>query len=466
MALLGAGCRMNPGADFHSVQENISRRTGLKPEWPRSAAESDEAAAAVDRILARELTPETATQIAIVHNRTLRAAFEEIGISRSEMIQAGLLRNPRFGASLRFPDRPPSATDAEFSVAGDILDLLLRPLRKRVAALQMDQVKATVSHEILQLAGEVKEAFFTVQARQMLIGRLQAILEVNEAGVDLAIRQHKAGNITDLELANQEAVFQQAKLEWGKASAQARTDRERLNRLLGLWGPSIQWTVASELPAIPPGEVLLDHLETRAMEQRFDLAAARQQADLHLRALKLRAGTRYLPTSVDLGVNTERGTDGQRVTGPTLNLELPIFDQGQAALGRMESEYRRAQWRVEALATDIRSEVRQARDTMLAARDLADFYRRIYLPQRIRIANETLLQYNAMQKGTFDLIAAKERELNAEREYVESWRDYWIARTQLEKAIGGRLADEDETPARSNSSQKISQPEPKHEHKD
>jgi len=140
-------------------------------------------------------------------------------------------------------------------------------------------------------------------------------------------------------------------------------------------------------------------------------------------------------------VDTERDPAGQRVTGPTLDFELPIFDHGQGAIARLQAQYRQAQWQVEALATDIRSEVRQARDTLIAARDLAEFYQKIYLPQRIRIVNETLLQYNAMQKGTFELIAAKEQELNTEREYTEAWRDYWIARAELERALGGKLPE-------------------------
>ena len=53
----------------------------------------------------------------------------------------------------------------------------------------------------------------TVQARQQLIARLQSIAEINEAGADLATRQRKAGNITALELANQAALYQEAKVE-------------------------------------------------------------------------------------------------------------------------------------------------------------------------------------------------------------------------------------------------------------
>jgi cobalt-zinc-cadmium efflux system outer membrane protein len=44
-----------------------------------------------------------------------------------------------------------------------------------------------------------------------------------------------------------------------------------------------------------------------------------------------------------------------------------------------------------------------------------------------------------MLKGTYDLLLAKQSEVATERSYVEAWRDYWIARTQLERAVGGRL---------------------------
>jgi cobalt-zinc-cadmium efflux system outer membrane protein len=49
------------------------------------------------------------------------------------------------------------------------------------------------------------------------------------------------------------------------------------------------------------------------------------------------------------------------------------------------------------------------------------------------------LQYNAMQKGNFELLAAKEREQNSEQTSVEALRDYWTARVQLERAVGGQL---------------------------
>src|SRR6266581_7706056 len=110
-------------------------------------------------------------------------------------------------------------------------------------------LKLRIAHTVLERAGEAKVSFYTVQARQQLLKRLEEIMEGNEAGVDLSTRQHKAGNISALELANQAAAFQQAKLEWGRTGAQLRVDRERLNRALGLWGRQTDWQISDELPA-------------------------------------------------------------------------------------------------------------------------------------------------------------------------------------------------------------------------
>jgi cobalt-zinc-cadmium efflux system outer membrane protein len=441
LPLLAVGCKNNPTAGLSDVQKIINSRTGQNIQWPQSTAERDQADAAVSQLLQTNLSVEAAVQVALLNNRTLRATLEEIGISRAEVLQAGLLRNPEFAASLRFPDRAPFGTDSEFSLASDFLDLLLLPLKKKVAALQFEQTKLRVSHEILQLAAEVKIGFYTVQARQQFLQRLQAIADLKDAGVDLSTRQHTAGNINDLELANQQAAWQQAKLELGKTQAQLRVDREQLNRLLGWDGANTVWKISDELPALPEKETAADDLESLAVKQRMDLRIAEQQVALASRALKLRRNTRYLPAAVKLGVDTERGSDRQRVTGPTLNLELPIFDHGQGAIVRLRAQQRQAQFQLEALVTNIRSEVRQAHGTLMATRELTDFYAHVYLPQRLRIVNETLLQYNAMQEGTFQLIAAKERELIAEREYTEAWRDYWIARAELEKAVGGKLPE-------------------------
>ncbi|MDE2275272.1 MAG: TolC family protein, partial [Burkholderiales bacterium] len=76
---------------------------------------------------------------------------------------------------------------------------------------------------------------------------------------------------------------------------------------------------------------------------------------------------------------------------------------------------------------------------LLAARQAAEYAAKQLLPVRAEILQETLRQYNAMQKSTYDLLFARQNEESAVTTYVTALRDYWIARVALEHAIGGRL---------------------------
>ena len=219
---------------------------------------------------------------------------------------------------------------------------------------------------------------------------------------------------------------------------------------MGLWGADTQWRIAEQLPAIPEGEPPATGLESLAISQRLDIAAARWGVDVVGRALALKKGTRYFPIGINVGIETEKGSDGQRVTGPSLSLQLPIFDTGKASIARLEAQHRQAQRQLEALAISARSEVREARDLVVATRDIARYYWQVLLPQRVEILDLTLKQHNMMLKGAYDLLLAKQNEVTAERAYVEAWRDYWIARAQLERAVGGRLDAKGATGAASN----------------
>lgn len=431
LPLILVGCTStNPKASLDEVRRTVAVRTGQPV--PGMGEE------AVNALLQSNLTAQSAVTITLMNNRSLQAEFEEIGISQAELAQAARLRNIEITGSWRFPDHPPSIMNAGYSAAGDFLDLLTLPARKKIATHALEQTKLRVANDVLRLAAEVQMMFYTVQADQELANRLAIIVEVNNAAADLAQRQYDAGNINDLDLGNQLASAAQGRLDLMQAQAHTRTERERLNRLLGLSGSQANWKVADELPRLPVTDATVENLESFAVGQRLDLAAARKQEESIVAALRLKEKTRFIP-GVTVGVSTERSTDGQRVTGPSLTLELPLFDQGQPAVARLAAQYRQAQNNRLALETNIRSEVRQAQDTLLAARAAVDHYTRILLPQRQKILRDTLLHYNAMQKSGYDLLAAKEREQMAERGQIEAVRDYWMARAELERAVGGRL---------------------------
>ena len=439
MLTLGVGCT-TPNASFDRVQSIVAERSGKRVHWNRGGPEDAQLEQGVHDILRRELTADRAVQVALLNNRELQARFEEIGIVQADLIQASLISNPNFAASFRFPDRSPSGTDIEYSIAQNFLDLLIMPLRKRVAAAQVAETETRAADAVLKLMAEVKIAFYTAQARQQLLDRLRVISETNETAAEFAKRLHDAGNTSDLELTNQQGSYEQSRLEVAQTELEVRRDRERLNRLLGLWGANTSWKMADHLPELPGRENSLQNLETRAVAQRLDLQAARMRLDVIGQSLALRTKTRYLPAEIKLGVDTERETDAQRISGPTLDLELPIFNQGQGEIAKLTAQYRQAQHELEAMTVNIRSEVREARDQVAAARDLTSYIGKQLLPTQQKALNLTLEQYNYMLKGAYDLLLAKQNEVAAERSYIEAWRDYWIARAELERAVGGSLS--------------------------
>ncbi|MFZ5494298.1 MAG: TolC family protein [Verrucomicrobiota bacterium] len=457
LLLLLAGCATSsPQAARPAVQSQLGARTDLAATWPLTEEERAQAEAAVRDLLAGDLTVDSAVKVALLNNRNLRATFEELGLSQAALAAATRLPNPSFDASVRWPHDAPRSPNVEFGLTAPLLESLLLPARKQLAQDQLAQTQYRVSHEVLALAAEVRQAAYEALAQQELRARLAVIAEVNDAAADLARRQFEAGNIPQLELAQIQASAQQTQVELARADAEIRAARERLNRLLGLAAAQTGWKFAGGLPGLPADDGLPDDLEAIAVAQRLDLAALRSQAELARKALDLKRRTRLLPGGVDLGVDTEREPGGAgghaHVTGPRLTVELPLFDQGQPELARLAAELRQTRDRAEALAADIGSEVRAARDRLIAARQAVVFYQQTLLPQRRTILRQSLLHYNAMQKSVYALLAAKEEQQLAEKQSIEALRDYWSARAELERALGRHLpapaqASSEESPA-------------------
>ncbi len=404
-----------------------------------SANEASSAVAkqAVSRLIGKRLTADSAARVAVLNNRKLQATFENVGIAQADLIEAGLLENPTLFGSARFPSGG-GGSKLETSLSQSFLDVLMMPLRKKMAADELERTRKEIADAAVETAAETKSAFYTLQADLQLLSRLKLITSANQAALDLSQRLHDAGNITDLSLLNDQATYSEARVEVAKAEADIAADREKLNRLMGLWGRDTSWALADQLPEIPGSEISTSRLESLALNQRSDLAASRYELANLATALHTTRTYRYLGV-LEVGADIEKETDGTKLTGPEFSLSLPIFNQGQGKIAKLEAQQRQAEKRFEGKAIDIRSEVREARGRLLANRSAALYYRSSLLPERLKILNQTQLQYNAMQIGATELLMARKSQVDTEREYIRSWRDYWIARSELERAVGGNL---------------------------
>ena len=437
LLVLLTGCAtFDQRAGFSHVSTAVEARSGRRVVWNFGTELDAQVAQQIRALLQHKLTADTAIQVALLNNRTLQALYAELGVAQADLVQAGLLKNPVFDASVFFPVSG-GQTNVELSVALSFLDILYMPLRKRVAAARLEETKLQVTGAVLDFATTVRTAFYRHQADEQMLELQQAITHGLTISFEVTRRLHAAGNITDLDLARERALMEESKLQLRTAEVAVRQSREQLNALLGLWGNETAWHIDRRLPDIPPQPVTFDGLEHRALQQSIDLAHARQRVMAAGEQVGLSRATALLPDG-DLGSVAERN-DGAWEVGPTIEFPLPLFDQGQGRVGRAMAELRRAQQEYYALGVQIRSTARAVRDRLQGAQDRALYYRDILLPLQERIINEVQLQYNAMQLGVFELLRARERQIQAAVAYIDTLLDYWLAHTDIEHILSGRL---------------------------
>jgi cobalt-zinc-cadmium efflux system outer membrane protein len=437
--VLLAGCGGISAERGHDqVNALVQQRTGHSTGWQKGPPDDARLAQWVRATVAQGLTRGRAVEIALVNNPELAADYEDLGISQADLVQAGLLRNPTFGAELGLPLENGQLSEQRFSLTQDLLDLIVLPMRKQIARQQFEADTLRVAHRALEVAGQTRKAFATVQAATELVATRQAVVDATRAAADLAGRQYEAGNISALQMATERAAHEQSKLDLAQEELEQLEAREELDRLLGLWGENTAWRLAEPLPPLPPSEPPLEHLEALAIRQRLDVAAARTQAALLGKAITMARSTRLFGR-VEVGVDTHRDPDGPRVLGPNLVIELPIFDQRQAAIARLEAQQRQQEHRLAGVAIGARSEVRLALARLQSARSMTLHYRDTVLPLRKAVLQQTLLHYNGMFVGPYELLIAKQAEVEATRGYIQAWRNYWVARADVERAVGGTL---------------------------
>ena len=449
-ALTFAGCAAvavdaRPGRD--EVSGIVKERGGGGIAASVAARDDRSVADRVRSLLAEGLTTEKSVEITLLQNRNLRALYAGLDVAQSDLVQASLLHNPIFDAVLGFPVGGGEPVDFTFGVAMDVVDLLYVPLRKRVATARLEETKLRVAAEVLEFAWRAQTAFYRHQADEQMLEMRRQVAQSASASYELTRRMREAGNVRELDVSSEQALAEEAKLDLRLAEVAERQSREQLNDVMGLWGGEAgAWKTASARLPDPPVEALdAERLESRAIERSLDLAAAEKLVVAAGENLGFDRATALFPEVV-VGGKGERDA-GDYKPGPSLILPIPLFDRGQARIARGKAELERARELHYALAVRIRAVTRSTRDRLAGERDRALHYRRVLLPLRDRVVQDTQLQYNAMQLGPLDLLRAKERQIETAARYIDALREYWTARADLVLILAGRLPPGEVAPA-------------------
>ena len=438
---------------FSEIQQQVDERIGVPIHWNANTASVDETEQMVKELLDRPLVADTAVQIALLHNRRLQATYEELGIAHAAVVEAGAPSNPAFhgGATFGLP-QDPIHDSYVFEVEMDFLSLLYGAMRKSVAESEIETAKLRVMAAVMDLAGQTRMAFYRVQADKQMLEMFRQIVLATQAGYEFAHQLHEAGNIPELDLLLQHALYEQSKLGLAAAEVSLAESREQLNRLMGLWGEETSWTVEIRLPNIPTAPIQLDNLEKVAIENSIDLAITRGAIVSIGKQLGVAKAMSLVPRLEIVGELEQEA--GAWSAGPALGFEIPLFNRNQGQRAAAAAELRQRQEEYSALAVEIRSAVRTVHRRLLAARQTALSYQNEILPLQEKILEQVQLQYNAMQVGTPRLLLAKQQQINAGRDYIQALYNYHVARAEFDQILNGRLvmdAQVEASPSQGNS---------------
>lgn len=447
VGLLAAGCaQFTDDGGMAPVTDGIRREIGrdaVKLSMPEDARRARER---VQALLAESLTEEAAVQIALLNNRGLQAAYNDLGISEADYIQASLPPNPAIVLNRTFGTG--NFVDFGFQLVGNLLAFATLPAKTEIAKREFEEARYRAIATTLGLTINARRAYIRALAAQQRLALLEQARQTADASAQMMKQLGETGAANKLDQARVAAFYADLSVQVAQARLAVTTSREALTRILGLWGSDLDYRLPSRLPVLPPAVEALADVEVDAMRRRVDLIILRYEIVTLAKSANFVNATRYL-SFLELGLGyrneVETGSTGEQTSknryGIELGIVIPVFDTGQARLTAAHEIYMRAINRLVERSVNARSEARVAYSTYRATYDIARYYQSRIVPLRRQISSEVLLRYNGMLSDVFEVLIDERERINASIGSLDALRDYHLAVADLQAAltVGGTV---------------------------
>lgn len=423
---------------IHQAHEEIAALTHQNPLWPPTSPTTGKISH-LEELLKNKLTCEKVVHIALLNNPTLQAVYESLGIAQANRAQAVLTMNPALLFSYRFSTEAKATSLIDIDLFQNFVELLLIPMKKKMAQEALEAAKARLMSYILEIMGSTQIAFYTLQAVEESFLLKKQILLATELSYEAAQRLFEAGNIQKEFLLRERLLYEQAKLDVASWEIAVLDAREQLHTLMGLWGRHIEWQLMGSLPSVPSEKDDFSLIENEAIRTSIDLKAAYKELISHAAGYGIDTSRLIFPQG-ELGIGSKR-EEGVWYIGPSLSLSIPFFDWGKVQSAKAQSELMREWHHFTALALHIRSKARAARFSLLNALRQFRYVENVILPLAEQFTHFVLLQHNAMQLGIFDLLEAKKVELEKKLQNIQLKKEYWISHVTLHTLLHGHVLE-------------------------
>lgn len=417
------------------VAEQTGSVLGTSAVKIRDEADAAAAQARVRSLLATPLTANGAVEVALLNNRALQAAYNDLGVSEADMIEESLPPAP----TLSLVHLTGAELEIERQITQNILALLTLPRRREIAEDKFKVAQARAVDATLTVAAEARRAYY----RAVAAGQTVKFLEQSRASADavseLAKKLGETGALPKLDQAREHAFYAEVSGQLAVARLKQRSEREKLNRVLGLWGAELSYRLPDKLQPIPAKPRTPADVETEAVTSRIDLQTARMELAALAKEYGLTHATRFIDVLEASGVSRNEIQAGERTprNGYELSFQIPIYDFGEVKTKRAQETYLRAVNLLMDKAVNVRADARQAYQAYRGAYDIARYYDKTILPLRETISEQTLLNYNGMLSDLFGLLTDARDRINANMQAIDAKRDFRLAEVDLQAAMFG-----------------------------
>ena len=442
-ALLGiglAGCAtLSPDGDAAELQRLVQGKTGGVEV--SLAQDPQTISATVGQLLKAPVTAESAVRIALLNNPSLQASMATLGISDADRVQMGRLPNPHFSIG-RF--RAGDTLEIERLLTFNIVGLLTLPWKAKWQGQQHEMAKLQAAQDVVMLASNARKAWINAVAAQQSAIYMRDVKDAADASAELARRMARVGNWSRLQQAREQVFLADATAQLARAEQTNFSEREKLIRVMGLWGSQVNFTLAERLPDLPKTVTEMGDVEAQALRARLDVRSAVSESGYVADQLGFKTVMGFfdgatLEFTRSTTFDNAAGTQQAR-RGVELELPLPIFDWGGARNARSKAMYMQSAARVRVVAVKARSEAREAYHGYRTAYDLAVHYRDEVVPLRKFINDEIVLRYSGMLASVWDLLADTRSQVMSINSAIEAQRDFWLAEADLQTTLTGTSA--------------------------
>jgi cobalt-zinc-cadmium efflux system outer membrane protein len=388
--------------------------------------------AALTRAGGVALSIDATADYALRHNPALAAARFRIDEARGRLQQSGRLSNPELEIEFtRMTKGPEGALGVSLTQRFPVTARLR--YERAVSHAELAAAEAEVRDGERKLAAEARALAVKIVASR---GQRELRARQQENSRELSgflLKRVETGEAAGVDAAQVELETQQLELEALQLTASEVALAGELRALLGVPGDV---SITGNLPApstARAGVQVPERPDVQAAEHRVAAAEAAAQQQRASRWEDVGVGAIY---GAERTLDLPEPVETQQLVGVKLSIPLPLWNNNAGRIREAEAAAARAAQEVAAVRFIATTETSAARGEMTALAKLVTTLDTQLVPKATEIEDRIRQQYATGQSPLTDVLRARSRRLDLQRQRLDALRDYHLARVRHEAATG------------------------------